>query len=164
MTVTLNKPTSGTQNWDVPVNENWETIEAELNGLASEKANLSLSNLDSDGQALFTAKVNLDADNLSATAKERIRLLDVPNYAGAVAYGTSMTTPSSGYVQWQGSATNGTAYFYIGQVQVDIISLVGDRSAGGTLRSGLFKVPKGTSCSASNGTIYFYPNKEVTPS
>lgn len=164
MTITLNKPTAGTQNWDVPVNENWEAIEAELNDLTSGKANTSLNNLDSDGQALFTAKVNLNAGNLNTNGKERIRLLDVPNYAGAVAYGTSMTTPSSGYVQWQGSATNGTAYFYIGGVQVDIISLAGDRVAGGTLRSGLFKVPKGTSCSAGNGTIYFYPNKEVTPS
>lgn len=27
MTLTLNKPSAGTQNWDVPVNENWETLE-----------------------------------------------------------------------------------------------------------------------------------------
>lgn len=31
MTITLNKPKAGTQNWDVPVNENWEMIEKELN-------------------------------------------------------------------------------------------------------------------------------------
>lgn len=31
MTLTLNKPSAGTQNWDVPVNENWERIEQEVN-------------------------------------------------------------------------------------------------------------------------------------
>lgn len=31
MTLVLNKPAAGTQNWDVPVNENWERIEREVN-------------------------------------------------------------------------------------------------------------------------------------
>ena len=33
MTVSLNKPNPGDRNWDVPVNQNWTTIENELNGL-----------------------------------------------------------------------------------------------------------------------------------
>lgn len=62
MTIILNKPEAGAQDWDVPVNENWEMIEEAVDGLDSGKATTSLDNLDADGQALFSAK--LDADKL----------------------------------------------------------------------------------------------------
>lgn len=66
MTLTLNKPEAGTQDWDVPVNENWEMIEEAVDGLDSGKATTSLDNLDADGQALFNVK--LDADKLKTVA------------------------------------------------------------------------------------------------
>ena len=60
MTLTLNKPEAGTQDWDIPVNENWDRIEGAVNTLDSGKATTSLNNLTSDGQALFNAKLNAD--------------------------------------------------------------------------------------------------------
>ena len=63
MTLTLNKPEAGTQDWDIPVNENWDRIENEVNG----KAATDLSNLTATGQAKFDAKANVDLSNLNNT-------------------------------------------------------------------------------------------------
>lgn len=66
MTLTLNKPEAGTQDWDVPVNQNWTRIEGAVNTLDSGKATTSLNNLNASGQARFNAK--LDANKLQVVA------------------------------------------------------------------------------------------------
>ena len=52
MTLTLNKPTAGTRNWDVPVNQNWTDIENAVNV----KADTDLSNLDTTGEGVIDGR------------------------------------------------------------------------------------------------------------
>ena len=55
MTVSLNKPNPGDRNWDVPVNQNWTTIENAVNA----KAETDLSNLSATGEAKLKSNVQL---------------------------------------------------------------------------------------------------------
>lgn len=55
MTVSLNKPNPGDRNWDVPVNQNWTTIENELNA----RADTDLSNLSQTGEAKLKSNIQL---------------------------------------------------------------------------------------------------------
>lgn len=105
MTVSLNKPVAGSQNWDVPVNENWTTIESTLN--TQETAIGSI-------QTQLNNKADADLSNLSVTGNTKLRSIHQLNWSGATSLAGNLynsasskfTAPSDGvliYFAWNSS-------------------------------------------------------------
>lgn len=163
MTLTLNKPTAGTRNWDVPVNQNWTDIENAVNA----KAETDLSNLTATGKAHFA---NPDMSNLSTAGKSAVVDLSAPDYTAGVDYvaswGTSITTTKSGWVfvstNASGAGTGSQAKFHIKQFSLNVTQ--NSNPSYGVNGACMFFVPANATWSASGGNgynrqLYFFPCK-----
>lgn len=156
MTVSLNKPNPGDRNWDVPVNQNWTTIENALNA----KADTDLSNLSQTGEAKFA---NPSLSNVDSTGKAAAVGWGMPNYSAGVArsINTGYTPTKNVFVVFNSFCNNGGnfAHIYINGVAVE--------QAGNGYASGWDSltayIPKGTTYScgaagyANNHSIVEYP-------
>lgn len=96
MTVSLNKPNPGDRNWDVPVNQNWTTIENELNA----KADTDLSNL-SNG---LTNTICTTMPTTVTTATLRKPAVVIQNYRSAAGF---FRVWSDGFIEQGGIAAGG---------------------------------------------------------
>ena len=89
----------------------------------------------------------------------------IPNYNNSSTYTDSLTAPADGFVSLECNVDNGhTATLSIESIEVWRFYIVGDRSAGSYIKSGLFPVKSGYRVTSSNTntsrsrTIKFYPN------
>lgn len=140
MTLTLSKPTAGTRNWDVPVNQNWTDIENAVN-----------------------AKAETDLSNVNSTGKAAAVEWGIPNYSAGVArsINTGYTPTKNVFVVFNSFCNSGGnfAHIYINGVAVE--------QAGNSYASGWDSltafIPKGTTYScgaagyANNHSIVEYP-------
>lgn len=122
------------------------------------KANTSLNNLDSTGQAVIDGKVDLNLNNMnpSATSKETIVGWGMPDYSAQIALSTgtaeqTYTAPSKGYIGYSFLISgNVTGYIKVNEIQV-----ISNSPAGGNYYdfvSGLIPVDK-------NDVIKYYSNQ-----
>lgn len=132
-------------------------------GVLDNKANISLSNLDTTGQAKFDAKANTSASNFTATGKETVVGWGMPNYAAGVACGVGYTetAPSNGWVMFRTTSTAGYPVITIN----GIVFAQGSSGNYGTCFDTIQEIiplSKGETFSLSNtGSAYgvFYPCK-----